>query len=235
MSRKSRRVDEVLALEAAHQTLEKIFGHYMLDDEVWDSPDAALITDAGKKIGIEITCMDSKNYLKYSNTELSKLNRNSKPQENSYLKGETKTVRIELFPHLTAQNLALKKNPKFEKYKNSSHQFDEVILLLHTQLSSITDASSFPIEHYLFSIEAGLRANNLKFDRVILVGLRNLFSREIFQQTKNLFTCPSDYNPMDWITGNHYIDTKSGIFQVESDGGEINVAASLGRPISVYK
>ena len=67
MTSKAQRTDEINALRIAAPIFESIYGDHELIPEVIDKPDAALRTQDGKTIGIEIMCMDSNEYLHYTN------------------------------------------------------------------------------------------------------------------------------------------------------------------------
>lgn len=224
MSSKTHRPEEINALRIAQPLLESIYGPCTLIPEVVDRPDAAYKTQNGKTIGVEIMGMDSSEYLRYTNTGLSQIKRripeSSKTHHHEDLPGAT---RIQFFPTVTARNIVDKKNSKYVAYVNGAIRYDEIILLIHTRNVSITNHPSFPAQGYLFTLEAGLRANNLLFDRALLVNFKSEDALEVYRKNYHLLSPSKDYRAMDWLSGSYYMDQQIGLVQFGTEGGLISI------------
>ena len=233
MSSKTHRPEEINALRIALPLFESIYGPCTPIPEVVDRPDAAYKKQNGETIGVEIMGMDSSEYLQYTNTGLSQIKRripeSSKTHHHEDLPGAT---RIQFFPAITARNIVDKKNSKYVAYANGAIRYDEIILLIHTRNVSITNHPSFPAQDYLFTLEAGLRSNNLLFDRALLVNFKSEDAIEVYRKNQRLRSPSKAYQAIDWLSGSYYMDQQIGLVQFGTEGGLISID---GRIQSVIK
>jgi hypothetical protein len=227
MSSQNRRPEEVRALTIAGSLFEVMYGPYSLIPEVIDKPDAALQTPSGKTIGVEIVGMDSNEYLHYTNKAIKQIKKNIPRVSNKNYVGDIGTTRIYLLPEVTARTIVNKKNVKYEAYASGSIRFDEIILLIHTQVLSVTDRLNFPSQAYLYALEKGLRDGNFRFDRAILVDIRANQSVEVYQKNHPKIERPKNFIATDWLDGSHYLDQRLGIIHLGVEGGTIVVDGSL--------
>jgi hypothetical protein len=224
MSSKAHRPEEINALRIALPLFESIYGPCTPIPEVVDRPDAAYKTQTGKTIGVEIMGMDSSEYLQYTNTGLSQIKRRIPESAKShYHEGLPGATRIQFFPAATAHNIVEKKNSKYAAYANGAIQYDQMVLLIHTRNVSITNHPNFPAQDYLFTLEAGLRANNLLFDRVLLVNFKSEDAAEVYRKNHQLLSPTKEYRPIDWLSGVYYMDQQIGVVQIGSEGGLISI------------
>ena len=232
MSSKAHRPEEINALRIALPLFESIYGVCTPIAEVVDRPDAAYKTQTGKTIGVEMMGMDSHQYLQYTNTGLSQIKRrvpaSAKSHHHEDLPGVT---RIQFFPAVTAQTIAEKKNSKYAAYANGPIRFDEIVLLIHTRNVSITNQPGFPAQDYLFTLEAGLRSNNLQFDRAVIVNFKSEDAVEVYRKTHPLLSPSKDYRPIDWLSGSYYMDQQIGLVHLGSEGGHIVIDGRIGEVV----
>jgi hypothetical protein len=224
MSSKAHRPEEINALRIAQPLFETIYGPCTPIPEVRDRPDAAYKTETGKTIGVEIMGMDSSEYLQYTNTGVSQIKRRIPESATAHyhedLPGAT---RIQFFPAVTARNIVGKKNNKYAVFANGAILYDEMILLIHTRNVSITNHPNFPAQDYLFTLEAGLRSNNLLFDRALLVNFKSEDAVEVYRKNHRLLSPSKDYRAIDWLSGIYYMDQQIGLVQLGSEGGLISI------------
>lgn len=224
MSSKVHHPEEINALRIALPLFESIYGPCTPIPEVVDRPDAAYKTETGKTIGVEIMGMDSSEYLKYTNTGLSQIKRRIPQSAKShYHEGLPGATRIQFFPAVTARNIVEKKNSKYAAYANGAIRYDEIILLIHTRNVSITNHPNFPAHDYLFTLEAGLRSNNLLFDRALLVNFKSEDAAEVYRKNHQLLSPTKEYSPIDWLSGVYYMDQQIGVMHIGSEGGLISI------------
>jgi len=224
MSSKAHRPEEINALRIALPLFESIYGTCTPISEVVDKPDAAYTTQTGKTIGVEIMGMDSSEYLQYINTGLSQIKRRIPESAKSHFHEDLPgAIRIQFFPVVTAHNIAVKKNKKYGAYASASIRYDEIILLIHTRNVSITNHPHFPAQDYLFTLEAGLRSNNLLFDRALLVNFNSGDATELYRKNLRLLSPSKDYRAIDWLSGRYYKDQQIGLVHTGSEGGLISI------------
>jgi hypothetical protein len=224
MSSKAHRPEEINALRIALPLFESIYGPCTPIPEVVDRPDAAYKTQTGKTIGVEIMGMDSSEYLQYTNTGLSQIKRRIPESAKShYHEGLPGATRIQFFPAATAHNIVEKKNSKYAAYANGAIQYDQMVLLIHTRNVSITNHPNFPAQDYLFTLEAGLRANNLLFDSALLVNFNSGDALEVYRKNHRLLSPSKDYRAIDWLSGSYYKDQQIGLVHLGTEGGLISI------------
>ncbi len=232
MSSKAHRPEEINALRIAQPLFESIFGPCTPIPEVRDRPDAPYKTETGKTIGVEIMGMDSSEYLQYTNTGLSQIKRKiSESAKSHYHEDLPGATRIQFFPAATARSIVEKKNSKYASYANGKICFDEIVLLIHTRNVSITNHPNFPAQDYLFTLEAGLRSNNLLFDRALLVNFKSEDALEVYRKNHPLLSPSKDYRPFDWLSGSYYMDQQIGLVQLGSEGGLISIDGRIGQVV----
>jgi hypothetical protein len=224
MSSKTHRPEEINALRIALPLFESIYGACTQITEVVDRPDAAYKTQTGKTIGVEIMGMDSSEYLQYTNTGLSQIKRRIPESATAhYHEDLLGATRIQFFPAVTARNIVEKKNSKYAAYANGGILYDEMVLLIHTRNVSITNHPNFPAKDYLFTLEAGLRSNNLLFDRALLVNFKSEDALEVYRKNHRLLSPSKDYRAIDWLSGSYYMDQQIGLVHLGSEGGIISI------------
>ena len=222
MSSQEPRVNEVRAMSIAQPILEKIYGKYQL--AMADKPDARIYMETGESVGIEIMCLDSEEYLKYTNTELNKVKKKLSQNTDSHEYESIGLTRVRLYPSNTGLIITNKKNKKYDLYLDNEFNFHEMILLIHTNL--ISNHAEFPLDSYLYVLEKSFRGNGLSFDRVLLVNLQSSFCHEVFRKNKKILKKPNDFNYLDWQYGRHYIDQEMGHIKFGTEGGVLSIDCS---------
>ena len=175
-------------LEKSKEILKKIYGKFEVDYQQKDSPDAAILIKSKEnidlKIGIEITCIDNGNDLRYQNDEKFSSNYTSKinTKEPTLIKKQSITI---------DENYickgALKKKEKYQKYKHSGN-FKEIIIIIYSEFLTYENISQY---HYTVKqAKHILHREKFPFDKVIFTNKENGKSELIYDKKE-----PTPRNP----------------------------------------
>lgn len=162
--------NERYILELSYTTLRQLYGDFVVDKHQTDSPDAAIIIDGNKTIGIEITSVDKPQQLQYLNDKniqkdkiVEEIDNLNKFDENKAIPNKKIKFKLPL-DYITSG--ALKKSTKFSKY-SESHNYKEIILLTHSDFLQANKDFFYdchkPYAEYVFS------KSKFPFDKVIFV------------------------------------------------------------------
>ena len=231
MSSKKRRPSELKATRGAENSLKTLYGSFTWIEEQVDKPDAAIRLAENRTIGIEIVCLESQEYLHYTNKSLATLKMKIPESGVKNFQGNIGTTRVRLFPRISAQKIVNKKNSLYEEYYKSGFEnglfFDEIILLIHTEVISVSNTIYFPAEAYLYTFEQALKDFKINFDRVLIINLYSKECVEVYRKGYRKYSKPSDYKKIDWLQGNYYSDINYGIFHIGNEGGVVNMDGGL--------
>lgn len=213
-TKNSRRPHEQVILESAQKIFEDAFGAFHLLNHVYDSPDAAIISETGESIGIEITTLDDQTYFKHQNSEEKKMRRKFQSKEFNHENGRHFSTRYHILPDQLAKGICLRKNIKISAYRKNN-AFNEYALLLHTRIIDFQDhpQSTFLRSHFLYALECGLRRHHLQYDHAFLIHEYSKQGALVFNKKKKIHTRPLNFLAHDWRRGSYYIDETRGIFE----------------------
>lgn len=199
MTRPVRTEIEDVALKNSAQILKTIYGDFTWIEEITDCPDAAIKTNDGKIVGIEIIQIDDEKFLRHSNTW-------KKRTKSTKDIAETQT-RLHLIPEEIGKRICIKKNNKLSQYKKR-RAFDQFILILaneNIQFISNNKNESL-IEHFLYALEGSLIRHRLNFEKSIITNIYSGATILVTDGKTKTRLRPSGFNPSDWRNGNYYID-----------------------------
>ena len=155
-----------IVAQIAHKVVESIFA----DKEQIDRPDKAIILEKNNaKIGIEITCIDNKDVLKYFNDEKITnkiLNEQLSNIDGSYEYCENPVKKLSIpYPHTYIYDGVIKKEEKFSDYQKSDN-YEEIIILAFTNYLKLENVKGIDYftewTQYLLSKEHFLFNNNFE-------------------------------------------------------------------------
>jgi hypothetical protein len=163
--------EERYTLALAVPLLRKLYGPFEIDEDQQDRPDAALILEDGRRVGVEITTLDHHTHRQYDRDP--RIDRAAREQQlkrtlaglpplNAPLKAQT----IKLGRDYLAAG-AMSKATKYSQYMGAGG-FDEVILLTSS---------------------AYIRANHRRFQKYYVAQAGWLFHSAAFPFNKVVFVC----------------------------------------------
>lgn len=173
-------------LESSQPLLKKIYGNFSIDKEQIDCPDASIILEKNKaKIGIEITCIDNEDVLKYFNDERisSKiLNEQLSNIDGNYEYCENPMKKLSIpYPHTYIYDGVIKKEEKFTNYQKSDN-YEEIIILAFTNYLKLKNVKS--INYFTKWTQYLLSKEHFSFNKVIF--LCNETKKSFIVYDKNL-------------------------------------------------
>ncbi len=199
MTRPVRTEIENVAIKNSTQILKNIYGDFTWIEEITDSPDAAIKTNDGKIVGIEIVQIDNEEFLKHSNT----WRKRTKTTKNI----QSTQTRLHLIPEEIGKRICIKKNHKLSQYKKI-RAFDQFIIILaneNIQLTNNNENESI-MEHFLYALEGSLIRNRLNFEKSIITNIHSGATTLVTDGKTKKRLRPAGFIPSDWRKGNHYID-----------------------------
>jgi len=219
--KKKQEEDEHRILVLAAAILKKIYKEYVIDEKQKDKPDKAIFllkppARFGKrkinppKIGIEITTADPSGYLSYINERKSDKEIIQAQREQALEKGIAPDKPLKKVGNLIFHDWIYEgikdKAKKYLGYTTAGN-FDELILLCHSDVISITNKEFYDglndWTDYLLS------KNNYPFDKVLFVGADNK-TIQIYNKTKKRIIEPDPYS----YQGNVITTTQFGMIPV---------------------
>lgn len=212
MTRAQRTPNEQQSLDVATPLLKEIYGEFEFNDGVNDKPDAEIILNNGRLIGIEIVQLDNREYLYHINKRLKKFQDEARSTNESYFKESS--LRVHFFPELIAERVCINKNPKFKNYQKNG-RYKEIILVMSSEIIDLNDypQTNFYSDHMMYALEKQLNSKNIFYDRTLVVSLLSSKSTLVSQKGKNIRIRQPNFNPADWRNGNHYVDLSRGIIK----------------------
>jgi hypothetical protein len=230
MTRAKRTSNEQYSLDVAKPLLKEIYGDFEFNNDVNDKPDAEIILNNGKVIGIEIVQLDNREYLYHTNKRIKQFSNEAKNTSDNYFKEAT--IRVKFFPELIAERVCINKNPKYKNYQKNG-KYEEVILLMSSEIIDLNDypKTNFYSDHMMYALEKQLKLKNIFYDKTILVSLLSSKSTLVSQKGKNIRMRQSNFNSSDWRKGNHYVDLSRAIIKAnESMTVELNFQLTKSMP-----
>ncbi len=164
-------LEENEILESSLLLLKEIYGNFSIDKEQIDRPDKAIILEKNNaKIGIEITCIDNKDVLKYFNDEKITnkiLNEQLSNIDGSYEYCENPVKKLSIpYPHTYIYDGVIKKEEKFSDYQKSDN-YEEIIILAFTNYLKLENVKG--IDYFTEWTQYLLSKEHFLFNKVILL------------------------------------------------------------------
>lgn len=196
MGNEEKIAEERLILEAAYPLLNDLYGHFEIDPEQVDKPDAAINVSAPtQRIGIEITSVDDQGVKAYLNEvkhemKIVRQQVEAWQRDGSYVTAPRK--KIEIVPHAKyILKGAEKKRNHYEKYAGSG-PYNEVILLCHSDYidPELSDRLGI-IEWTNFHMSV----DGFPYNKVIFADVRTQKAVLVYERNKPLMKKPLRYVP----------------------------------------
>ncbi|HBO1015242.1 TPA: hypothetical protein SH377_003701 [Pseudomonas aeruginosa] len=181
-------------LEAASSLLRDLYGHFVIDPEQTDRPDAAIdVSEPKKRIGIEITSVDDQKAKAYLNDEkfgkdITRQQLENFERDGSYTTAPRKKFDIDVHAKYIYRG-AVKKLDDHKGYANTG-TFDEVILLCYSDYITPRLSAKLGIVEWTNFF---LSADDFPYDKVIYANVIDREAVVVYERSKPLKQKPLRY------------------------------------------